>query len=851
MKRWIHSLFCLTTLGLSPASVAEDGGDFKPRIAPFLSANCTGCHDESERKGGLDLESLAWAPADAENLATWIKIHDKIESGEMPPKKKPRPASESLSIALAHLRTNLHGANRAHQLTAGRVTTRRLNRHEYVNTIHDLLGVNTPLLELLPTDASKGGFDTISEAHHLSEAHLERYLEAASLALDEATIKSPEPLTRKIRTDFNQTWHERYSGFANLNWTHSPEGILAVRFNGSDTPEGELASWSPPVPNARYKFRIRAKAMFDHDPAGEASKWTRRGPAIPDAYYTEGPQAADWHARRPIMLLAALADWPRTGVTSNNAYFEMSAAEFREFQYEARVPAGKTLLLGPFRAVPQTPDERAMLRGICAVVEWIDIEGPIADSWPPAGHRLLYGDLPLVPQKNPPPGASHKAQKSGEKISETFRVESPNPGADARRLIAGFLSNAFRRPSRADEIDDYVRFFAEHFESGAPFDEALRASYKRALCSPHFLFLQEERGKLDNHALACRVAYGLTSGPPDAALRFCAERGKLENPVELRMQVERLLDSPNAARFISNFLGNWLNLRDINFTQPDTKLYPEFEHFLQTSMLAESEAFFAELLKHDLSVTNIVHSDFAMLNERLAEHYGITGVRGNHIRKVRLPSDSHRGGLITQGAVLKVSANGTSTSPVVRGAYLLDRILGTPPDPPPANVPALEPDIRGAENIRDQLQKHRDQPACAACHARMDPLGFAMENFDVTGRWRTRYRAIPESAKEKIVKVPGVDIRFYVNGPDVKSADTFADGTPFENLEDFKSHLISSPEKLARCFLQKLVAQLTGAEVEFADREVIDSILREHAPGGYGVRSLLHAVIQSRLFTHK
>jgi hypothetical protein len=386
---------------------------------------------------------------------------------------------------------------------------------------------------------------------------------------------------------------------------------------------------------------------------------------------------------------------------------------------------------------------------------------------------------------------------------------------------------------------------------GRRFDDALRAAYKMALCSPNFLFLQEKPGRLDDHALAARLSYGLWSTAPDDELTVLATQKKLHDPAVLRAQTERLLASPKAARFIRNFLGSWLNLRDIDFTQPDTKLYPEFEQYLQQSMVAETERFFEELLQNNLSVRNIVHSDFAMLNERLAEHYGIAGVKGEQLRKVSLTADSRRGGFITQGAVLKVSANGTSTSPVVRGAYVLDRILGTPPDPPPKNVPAIEPDIRGATTIREQLDKHRNQPACAGCHAQLDPPGFALENYDVTGRWRTVYRAIPDSAKDKVVNVPGTDIRFYTQGRPVDPSFAMADGRAFKDADQFKRIILADPEQLARCVTEKLITHFTGAPIQFADRAVIEAIVQKTEANDYGLRTLLHEVIHSRVFTHK
>jgi hypothetical protein len=516
----------------------------------------------------------------------------------------------------------------------------------------------------------------------------------------------------------------------------------------------------------------------------------------------------------------------------------MSPSEFGEFTYEATVPEGHTLYVAPHRIVPETAMEKPMERGLCAVVEWVEIEGPLYEAWPPAGHHMLYGDLPLVPENAAEP-------------EKNLRPYSREPDADALRLLRGFLGRVFRRPATDQEVAEHLALFQQQQRDGRRFDESLRASYKLALCSPAFLFLQEKPGRLDDFALATRLSLALWSSAPDEELLRLAAQGSLSNPATLRAQTERLLASPKSRRFTQTFLGGWLNLREIDFTQPDTKLYPEFEPYLQQSMLRESEAFFETLLRANFSVRNIVHSDFVMLNERLAEHYGIAGVKGDHIRQVPLPADSHRGGFITQGAVLKVSANGTSTSPVVRGAYVLDRILGAPPAPPPKDVPALEPDIRGATTIREQLAKHRDQPTCAGCHAKLDPPGFALENFDVIGRWRTSYRAIPEKAKDAIVKIPGTDIRHYINGPAVDPSYTLADGRAFRDIDEFKQLLLAHPEQLARCVVEKLIAHLTGATPQFADREVVTEIVSRTRPGDFGLRDLLHEVVQSRLFLHK
>ncbi len=812
----LKTLFLAAVPALFPGPDARSA-ELPAKLEPLLEAHCYDCHDADTHKGGLDLTRLPLDFQTGDNLQQWTKVFDKVAHGEMPPKKKPRPAPALAAGFLQTLRTELHGISLARQQREGRAVRRRLSRAEYLNTLRDLLGVEGGLRELLPEDETDGGFENIGSALNLSEVHLERYLQAADLALREATVRNARPEDQKFRSDYTEQWqgaiqqHEKASF-----WTFSPEGFLAMR-----VASGRLEfphAWVPPVPDALYRFRVRVRAMMENfAPNGDPLK--KKGP---------DPR---------MMVRVGLTRSP--GATRGNEYFEASPSEFREFVYEGRPRQGEQFYVGPYRVIPDQPgEEGAILRGTCLVVEWVEFEGPLTEEWPPRGHRFLYGDLPLRPAN---PAAS----------SKDLRVVSSQPETDARRLLAGFLSRVFRRPARPEEVEEHVGFAMEKMRNGKPFDDALRAAYKLALCSPEFLFLDQQPGPLDDRALASRLSYALWAGPPDDTLRAAAEQGRLREPAVLRQQTERLLADPKSKRFTRSFLESWLNLREIDFTQPDVKLYPEFEQYLQMSMLAESEAFFEELLRGNLGASHIVHSDFAMLNERLAEHYGIPGVRGAALRRVDLPPGTHRGGFITQGALLKVSANGTITSPVVRGAYLLDRILGTPPDPPPKNVAAIEPDIRGATTIREQLDKHRNQPACASCHAQLDPPGFALESFDVTGRWRTRYRTFQESEKTRQNPGPGMEWRFYSQGPAVDPAYTLPDGRKFSDVDEFKRLLLTDPEQLARCVTGKLLTHLTGARPEFADREVIEGILRRAKPGGYGLRTLLHEIIQSRLFLQK
>lgn len=332
---------------------------------------------------------------------------------------------------------------------------------------------------------------------------------------------------------------------------------------------------------------------------------------------------------------------------------------------------------------------------------------------------------------------------------------------------------------------------------------------------------------------------------PDEELFQLAAEKRLHDPDVLGEQVERLLRDPKAEAFNTNFTGQWLSLRAIDATLPDGTLYPEYDDILKTSMLKETLLFFDEVLKNDLSLTNFVSSDFSFLNARLARHYGIPGIEGMEMRKVTLPSDSHRGGLLTMGSVLKVTANGTTTSPIIRGSWVLERILGTPPSKPPLDVEAIEPDIRGATTIREQLAKHRTVESCASCHRKIDPPGFALESFDVIGGWREHYRATGEPRE-----VNGRRVRFW-NGPPVDPGDVLPDGRPFRNIDEYKQLILEDKDQLARNLTEKLLTYGTGAAPSHADSPEIEIIVSRLRDKNYGFKSLIHEIVQSPLFQRK
>jgi hypothetical protein len=471
-------------------------------------------------------------------------------------------------------------------------------------------------------------------------------------------------------------------------------------------------------------------------------------------------------------------------------------------------------------------------------IEWVDVEGPLHESWPPPGHQRLFGDLEF----------------------------DTATSADAERVLRGFLPRAFRRPVVDAEVQHYLTIY-NRAATNTTFLVGIKVALQAALCSPYFLYLDSPPGALDDFAIASRLAYFLWSSMPDEELFALATDGNLRHPEVLRKQVDRLLNDPKADVFNESFTGQWLDLRKITATTPDDRLYPEWDELIEWSCVQETRQFFDELLKNDLSVTNFLHSDFAILNERLAQHYGIDGVKGIAFRKVTLPIDSVRGGILAQASVLKVTANGTTSSPVLRGAWVQERILGKPVPQPPPGVPAVEPDIRGATTIREQLDKHRNNDNCAACHAKIDPPGFALESFDVIGGWRERYRTANEKLKDSInvIRPLTFDARSFLRdpnqrgplksrvglGPSVDASGQMTNGESFANYLEFRSTLLAAPDQIARSLTQHLVTYATGTGIQFADRLAIEQIVAHGHAQDHGFRSLIHSIIQSPLFLNQ
>ncbi len=815
---------------MAAAAAAPTAPDLTPAgfaraVRPLFDEHCYDCHGDGEHKGDLALDKLPLDFSSPEKLRAWVGVLDKMESGEMPPKKKPRPAPAQLAAAGGWLRTALLAADTRRQQTEGRVVARRLNRAEYENTVRDLLAVETPLKEMLPEDNSTHGFDNIGAALDVSSVLMERYLEAADAALDAA-------MPRALRIEPTTL---RYSYLEDDNLLKQLGDKTVLKCD-----DGVVMFSSGYMPTTVRKFRAPA-----------------------DGIYRVRASIYAYQSQKPVVMVALGGDVVTgRGETHTIGFFDAPPGKPIVVEFTDRIARNATFKVMPFRmesgerARQTGPDK---FDGPGLAVQWVEVEGPLAGSWPPESHRRLFGDLPIEPIDAVSAANLERAKKEPQKaeyLAKQIKQEaiSKEPAADAEKFLRGFIPKAFRRAVNEAEMAPLIALVKARLDNGYRFEEAMRVGYKAVLTSPEFLFLREVPGRLDDFALASRLSYFLWSSTPDAELLSLAQAGKLHQPAVLHAQTERLLASPKAKAFTENFLGQWLDLRLIDFTTPDKKLYPEFDELLKLSMVRETQLFFEEVLKHDLPVQNFIQSDFTMLNERLADLYDIPGVTGQEFRKVLLPPGSHRGGLLGQAAILKVTANGTTTSPVLRGKWILDRVMGVPPAPPPKDIAAIEPDIRGAKTIREQLDKHRHIESCATCHSKIDPPGFALENFDVIGAWRDRYRIMPAQGQRADYIQPKGNFPQWVRvalGPTVDASYTLENGASFHDVDEFKTLLARDKEQIARCLAAKLIVYATGAGIQFADRPVVAEIVAHSKAKNYGLRSIIHEVVQSRVFQNK
>ena len=793
----------------------------------FLRKNCAMCHNNTAKQGGLDLTGTV-------GFAQWVKVHDRLQAGEMPPKqitKRPDAAATKLFLdgLSAELRT-LEGKD-------GRALGRRLNRMEYENALRDLL--QAPWLQIkgqFPEDGEAYRFNKSGEALDLSHVHLSRYLSAADYALRQVmSVQATQPPTNTTRYYArdqkeltNKINHSNQRGdrqaYPILGWKGQPE-IYSKTALSSDPAmrEREAMAWvssnyvtgfryhwdgfKAPVAG-RYKVRFSGYSIWVAPLAGDRKH-------LPDF-----ENVAKGRRYEPITV------YTRSGVMNRRVgEFDLTPEPQIHEVGEVWLLKGETLVPDASRLYRSRPNnfrnplmEADGAPGVA--FRWMEVDGPLYDETTTAGYRLLFGD-----------GSTKQ---------------------EAEPLLRNFLKRAYRRPVVEADVKRFLDLIAGQQAKGVSFTEAMLTGYTAVLASPVFVFVSAPAGRLDDHGLATRLALFLSNSLPDETLRGRAARGELSRPEVLRAETERLLGQSSARRFVDGFLDYWIDLRKIEDSTPSASLYNDYylDDALTEASVAESQLFFAEMVRGNLPSRYVVNSDFTFLNDRLAAHYGILGVTGIAMRRVPIPADSPRGGFMTHASVLKLTANGTTTSPVMRGKWIMERMLGYEIPPPPP-VAAVEPDIRGAVTIRQQLDKHRAERSCAACHDKMDPAGFALESFDIMGAWRDRYRAVDEKvAAEKGRGKNGQPFEFHYALP-VDASGVMPDGRAFKDIHDFKRLLRGEDETIARNLARQLVVFATGAPVRFRDRPQIEQMLNRTKAQGYGVLSLIHEVVQSELFRSK
>ena len=815
--------FATTCLAMLIASSGQALADLPKQ---FLATYCIDCHGPDTQKSDRRFDGLAASITDLEQLELWQEIVDQLNLSEMPPPKKKQPSIDERAKTIDAI-TQAIATARAELTSQGQHTVmRRLNRFEYQQTIGDLLSLNVqawnPAADF-PPDVKVHGFDNNGRELVTSGMLLDHYLGAAEEAVTRATHFGPKPESKryaqqtpfyfdgKEKSELPKLFHvDRFRFIPDTPYTD----LYGRHYRGGHI--GFRPLYGGVAQSATYTIRVRAAAIDRDHPYGDALDDFRNGDPLVLEVATvdrEGSvkSTGSITTERSVGLVELTSEQPQ--------WFKWTTHIDQGFEPEVRFRNGTTAAKRLVRIISQNASEHPEVapfadmksgtekshgllkayRGPKLRIFEIQVEGPHIDQWPPAGHRLMYGDL-------------QPDDLDRSTITQRLRV---------------FAAGAFRRPLRGDELGPIERMMQGKLDAGMEPLAALQLGLQTILCSPGFVYMQEGEGTLEGYNLASRLSYFLWSSQPDAVLLEHAKAGRLSDPKVLDAEVDRMLKDPRSARFVNQFVRRWLDWDNIGEMPVSGDFRVYYRDNLETAMAGETRMFFRHVLDQNLPPRRFLDADYTFVNRELAAHYELAPVEGNHLRQVSTEG-TVRGGLMTQGSFLTASANGVDTSPVVRGIYALEKVMGYTPPPPPDDVPEIEPDIRGALTVREELAKHRQIATCAECHRKIDPLGFALENFDAVGAWRTQYgKDLPVDASGKLPS-----------------------GEAFDDIRQLRTLLIERHEQFTRSLTEKLMTYAIGRELEIGDRPSLDHILASMKSNEGGLRDLVRLIVISDTFRH-
>lgn len=805
---------------VAPTTVAvpavPDHEGFDTFVKPFLSNTCYDCHNDRRQKGDVNLQQFASADAVAAYPDTFELMVQKLRSGEMPPEDEERPAPADVERVIGWIRTELHRIEMRTPLDPGRVTIRRLNRTEYNNSVRDLLGVDLRPADDFPQDDTGYGFDTIADVLTLSPVLMERYMTAAERVARTA-IFGPEPTPPtliRLRVPTGQVRPVR-------------EVPASYDTSGLSLPNSLHATHRFPV-DGQYMFRVffggnrplasaplRVGLFLNGTLVEETTLDPEAHASFADDEQEIGGKTLEFRTRVP-----AGEQWVAVALLS---LYEGLPPRFGGPNPSTRpAPAPRT-----FTPRPNLSAERNATLKADFDKRQLELAHPALNM---ARVNALEVAGPFTQPRGPAP----------ESLSAVFVCGRPDGRFDegcARQNVASLLARAFRRPVGRDDVTPYVALATEAAARGESFGEAMAVVVQAALVSPDFLFRIEQDvpatpqapyHPISQHELATRLSYFLWSSLPDASLRRAADRGELRRPAVLEAQVRRMLADPKSRALVEEFGGQWLQFRGLEAVQPDREKFPDFDNYLRLSMREETVRFFEGIVRDDRSVLEFLDADYTFLNERLARHYGVPGVRGPEFRRVALTMPE-RGGVLSHGSVLTVSSYATRTSPVLRGKWILDNLLDAPPPDPPAGVPALDETAVGTTaSMRQQMEAHRANPTCAACHRRMDPLGFGLENYDAIGAWRT------------------TEGKFAID-----PSGSLPDGRAFQGPAQLRTILAADREDFTRALTSKLMIYALGRGLERHDRRTVRAIVERLPSHDYRFSGLVLEVVNSLPFQQR